>query len=100
MHKKSQEITKKCPSPRESDSTRSDSFCDSSVRRSVETREAHHETREEQEELLVMEEEEETEEEVAIDLSSSSKQQQEVGSSIRPASSLRRHSGSESDDRS
>ncbi|KAK9541111.1 hypothetical protein VZT92_001182 [Zoarces viviparus] len=93
MHKKSQEITKKCPSPRESDSTRSDSFCDASVRHGVETRE-------EQEELLVMEEEEETEEEVAIDLSSSSKQQQEAGSSIRPASSPRRHSGSESDDRS
>ncbi|XP_068590583.1 visual system homeobox 1 [Cebidichthys violaceus] len=100
MHKKSQEITKKCPSPRESDSTRSDSFCDASERRGGETREAHRETREEQEELLVMEEEEETEEEVAIDLSSSSKQQQEAGSSIRPASSPRRHSGSESDDRS
>uniref|UniRef100_A0A8C2YX65 Visual system homeobox 1 homolog, chx10-like n=1 Tax=Cyclopterus lumpus TaxID=8103 RepID=A0A8C2YX65_CYCLU len=87
MHKKSQEISRKSPGPRESDSTRSDSFCASSERRSG-VREAHHE--EEQEELLVMEEEEDPEEEVAIDLSSSG----------RPASSPRRQSGSESEERS
>ncbi|XP_068457940.1 visual system homeobox 1 [Clinocottus analis] len=100
MHKKSQEISRKSPgpgsgpssgsgpgsgsAPRDSDLPRSDSFC---------------EAREEQEELLVMEEEEEEEEEEAIDLSSSSKQHEEVGS-VRPASSPRRHSGSESDERS
>ncbi|KAL6102286.1 vsx1 [Pungitius sinensis] len=89
MHKKSQEITKKCPSPREADPTRPDSFCDAPQRHGAD------EARQEQ--LPVMEEEE-LEEEVAIDLSSSSKQQQEPRSSISPASS--RQSGSESDDRS
>uniref|UniRef100_A0AAQ4QUB6 Visual system homeobox 1 homolog, chx10-like n=1 Tax=Gasterosteus aculeatus aculeatus TaxID=481459 RepID=A0AAQ4QUB6_GASAC len=89
MHKKSQEITKKCPSPREADPSRPDSFCDAPERRSpAEAR---------QEEPLGVEEEE-VEEEVAIDLSSSSKQQQEPRSSVSPASS--RHSGSESDERS
>uniref|UniRef100_G3PEN5 Visual system homeobox 1 homolog, chx10-like n=1 Tax=Gasterosteus aculeatus TaxID=69293 RepID=G3PEN5_GASAC len=79
MHKKSQEITKKCPSPREADPSRPDSFCDAPERRSpAEAR---------QEEPLG----------VAIDLSSSSKQQQEPRSSVSPASS--RHSGSESDER-
>ncbi|XP_049456032.1 visual system homeobox 1 [Epinephelus fuscoguttatus] len=97
MHKKSLEMSKKCPSPRESDSTRSDSFCDASERR------GGGEVREEEEELLEMEEDEEMEDEVAIDLSSSSKQQQqqeEAGGSIRPASSPRRQSGGESDERS
>ncbi|XP_042337480.1 visual system homeobox 1, partial [Plectropomus leopardus] len=93
MHKKSLEMSKKCPSPRESDSARPDSFCDAERRGSSEARE------EEEEELLEMEEEE-MEEEVAIDLSSSSKQQQQqedaVGSA-RPASSPRRQSGAESD---
>ncbi|TNN31605.1 Visual system homeobox 1 [Liparis tanakae] len=75
-----------------SDSTRSDSFCDSSERRGN--------AREEQEELLVMEEEEEEEEEEeAIDLSSSSKQQHEDGTG-RPAPSPRPRSGSESEERS
>uniref|UniRef100_A0A3Q3GU88 Visual system homeobox 1 n=1 Tax=Labrus bergylta TaxID=56723 RepID=A0A3Q3GU88_9LABR len=81
MHKKSLEMSKKCSSPRESDSNRSDSFCD-------------------EEEQLDMEDEE-MEEEVAIDLSSSSKQQQQqedVGGSLSSGtSSPRRQSSSESD---
>ncbi|XP_051251687.1 visual system homeobox 1 isoform X2 [Dicentrarchus labrax] len=89
MHKKSLEMSKKCPSPPESDSTRCDSFSEG---RGGETREAARE--EEEEELLEMEEED-MEEEVAIDLSSSSKQQQEAGGSIRPASSPRRQSESD-----
>ncbi|KAM8859179.1 visual system homeobox 1 isoform 2-T2 [Spinachia spinachia] len=91
MHKKSQESTKKCASPREADPTRPDSLCDAAERRSA------GEARQEQAELVVMEEEE-LEEEVAIDLSSSSKQQQEHRTSISPAPS--RQSGGESDDRS
>uniref|UniRef100_A0A3Q1GV10 Visual system homeobox 1 n=1 Tax=Acanthochromis polyacanthus TaxID=80966 RepID=A0A3Q1GV10_9TELE len=90
MHKKSLEMSKKCPSPPVSDSTRSDLFCDASERHAGgggggEAQEA------EEEELL--------EEEVAIDLSSSSKQQQqqEGGASARTSSSPRRQSGSESD---
>uniref|UniRef100_A0A3Q1KC59 Visual system homeobox 1 n=1 Tax=Anabas testudineus TaxID=64144 RepID=A0A3Q1KC59_ANATE len=96
MHKKSLEMAKKCSSTPESDSTRSDSFCDTSERRGAggETREEEREVGEEDDELL--EEEEEMEEEVAIDLSSSSKQQQQVeegGASIK--SSPRRQSGGE-----
>ncbi|XP_059179753.1 visual system homeobox 1 [Centropristis striata] len=101
MHKKSLEISKKCSSPRESDSTRPDSFCDASERRSGsgEAREVQREAREEEEEELEMEEEEQ-EEEVAIDLSSSSKQQQQEDAAARPAPSPRRHSAAESDERS
>ncbi|KAM7409188.1 hypothetical protein PAMA_002742 [Pampus argenteus] len=97
MHKKSLEMSKKCSSPPASDSIRVDSFCDASERRGGgEAQEASHEVREE--ELL---EEEDMEEEVAIDLSSSSKQQQEEGGvSLRSASSPRRQSGGESDERS
>ncbi|XP_054655166.1 visual system homeobox 1 isoform X2 [Dunckerocampus dactyliophorus] len=93
MHKKSLEMSKKCPnsSPSDLDSKRSDSFCDT-----PEAREAvcvHT-----GEELL---EEEETEEEMAMDLSSSSKQpQEEVSASLRSASSPRRHSGSRAEERS
>ncbi|KAF1375344.1 hypothetical protein PFLUV_G00218840 [Perca fluviatilis] len=90
MHKKSLEISKKCPSPRESDSTHCDPFCDASERRG-EALEPPCEAREE--------EEEEEEEEEAIDLSSSSKQQQE-DATVRPASSPRRQSAGESDERS
>nr|XP_057915297.1 visual system homeobox 1 isoform X2 [Doryrhamphus excisus] len=108
MHKKSLEMSKKCPtsSPPDLDSKRSDSFCDA-----PEAREAAREAREAgrvrtgDEELLEEEEEEETEmemeEEVAMDLSSSSKQpQEEVSASLRPTSSPpRRHSGSRADER-
>ncbi|KAI3362881.1 hypothetical protein L3Q82_001912 [Scortum barcoo] len=99
MHKKSLEMSKKCSSPPQSDSTRSESFCDSSERRggACEAREA--EQQEEEEELLEMEEDE-MEEEVAIDLSSSSKQQQDAGGSTRSSSSPRRQSGGESDEHS
>ncbi|AWP14731.1 putative visual system homeobox 1 [Scophthalmus maximus] len=94
MHKKSIEMSKKCPSSPASDSTRPDSFCITSERRGGgEAREA------EQEEELV-EEEEDAEEEVAIDLSSSSKQQHHLEEGGRPAPSLRRQSGSESDEHS
>lgn len=99
MHKKSLEMSKKCSSPSESDSTRCDSFCEASERRgSGETREVERE----EEELLETEDEEDMEEEVAIDLSSSSKQQQqeEAGSSVRSASSPRQQSGGESDEHS
>nr|XP_046258813.1 visual system homeobox 1 isoform X2 [Scatophagus argus] len=98
MHKKSLEMSKKCTSPAESDSTHCDSFCDSSERRGGgEAREEAREmVREEEEELLEMEEEE-----VAIDLSSSSKQQQqEPGGSAKSASSPRQQSGGESDEHS
>ncbi|XP_037638102.1 visual system homeobox 1 isoform X1 [Sebastes umbrosus] len=103
MHKKSLEISKKCSSPRESDSTRSDSFCDASERRiggggSGEAREVQHEAREEEEEELL--EMEDMEEEVAIDLSSSSKQQQQEEAGVKSASSPRRQSVGESDERS
>ncbi|XP_036980058.1 visual system homeobox 1 isoform X1 [Acanthopagrus latus] len=101
MHKKSLEMSKKCSSPPESDSARSDSFCEASERRggSSEAREVH-EVEQEEEELLEMEDED-MEEEVAIDLSSSSKQQQqEAGGSVRSASSPRQQSGSESDEHS
>ncbi|XP_041646163.1 visual system homeobox 1 [Cheilinus undulatus] len=104
MHKKSLEMSKKCSSPPESDSNRSDSFCDARERRgsgggACESRQ----TEPEEEELLEMEDED-MEEEVAIDLSSSSKQQQQqqqpeeaAGSLSSAASSPRRQSGSESD---
>ncbi|CAJ1057611.1 visual system homeobox 1 [Xyrichtys novacula] len=101
MHKKSLEMSKKCSSPPESDSTRSDSFCDAPERHSSGPCESRQAERKE-EELLEMEEDE-MEEEVAIDLSSSSKQQQqqqveEAGASVSSASSSpRRQSGSESD---
>ncbi|XP_061830174.1 visual system homeobox 1 isoform X1 [Nerophis lumbriciformis] len=87
MHKKSLEMSKKCPasSPADSDSKRSDSFCEA-----PEAREAEH-VRVGGEEFP---EEEETEEEVAMDLSSSSKQSHEE------ASSPRRHGGSRADERS
>ncbi|XP_017296316.1 visual system homeobox 1 isoform X2 [Kryptolebias marmoratus] len=86
MHQKSLEMSKKCSSPPASDSTPSDSFCDTSVRRASDARE--------EEELL---EEDDVEEEVAIDLSSSSKQQQEEGgASTRPAPSPQQPSVSES----
>ncbi|XP_071329612.1 visual system homeobox 1 isoform X2 [Trachinotus anak] len=97
MHKKSLEMAKKCSSPPESDSTRSDSFCDSSERRtSAEAREVEHVAAEEEE---LLEEEEDMEEEVAIDLSSSSKQQQQEEGG-RCASSPRRQSGGHSDEHS
>ncbi|XP_030297765.1 visual system homeobox 1 isoform X1 [Sparus aurata] len=102
MHKKSLEMSKKCSSPPESDSARSDSFCEASERRGGgggEARDAH-EMEQEEEELLEMEDED-IEEEVAIDLSSSSKQQQqEAGGSVRSASSPRQQSGGESDEHS
>ncbi|XP_038585883.1 visual system homeobox 1-like [Micropterus salmoides] len=102
MHKKSIEMSKKCSSPPQSDSTRGDSFCDAPRGSPLPPRrsEPAHEVGEEEEELLEMEDEE-VEEEVAIDLSSSSKQQQqEAGGSIRSASSPRRQSGCESDEHS
>ncbi|XP_070697551.1 visual system homeobox 1 [Pempheris klunzingeri] len=106
MHKKSLEMSKKCSSP-PSDSTRSDSFCDSSERRGGnggEVRQVVHMApgEEEEEELLEMEEDE-MEEEVAIDLSNSSKQQQqqqEAGGSIKSTSSPRRQSSGELDEHS
>ncbi|XP_065815755.1 visual system homeobox 1 [Labrus bergylta] len=101
MHKKSLEMSKKCSSPRESDSNRSDSFCDAPERRgSVGGPCESRKTEQEEEEQLDMEDEE-MEEEVAIDLSSSSKQQQQqedVGGSLSSGtSSPRRQSSSESD---
>ncbi|XP_038157642.1 visual system homeobox 1 isoform X1 [Cyprinodon tularosa] len=92
MHKKSLEMSKKCSSPLESDSARSDSFCSASEQQAGATRE-------EEEELLGGEE---TEEEEAMDLSSSSKQQQseEGGASSRTAPSPQPQSGSESEERS
>ncbi|XP_041866832.1 visual system homeobox 1 [Melanotaenia boesemani] len=92
MHKKSLEMAKKCSSPPVSDSTRSDSFCDTSEqRRGGEAREA--------EEELLEQEDEEMEEEVAIDLSSSSKQQQqqEGVASTRTTPSPQQQNGGESD---
>ncbi|KAM3606686.1 uncharacterized protein V6R79_021275 [Siganus canaliculatus] len=99
MHKKSLEMSKKCSSPRESDSTRCDSFCDATERRGGDAQEAEHDVEHEEEEEMLEMEEEDTEEEVAIDLSSSSKQQ-EAASCLRPASSPRRQSGGESDEHS
>uniref|UniRef100_A0A3Q3J1R2 Visual system homeobox 1 n=1 Tax=Monopterus albus TaxID=43700 RepID=A0A3Q3J1R2_MONAL len=101
MHKKSLEVVKKCSSNLESDSTHCDSFYEASERRGgrSEAREPEHEGGGE-DELL---EEEEMEGEVAIDLSSSSKQQQqdvEGRDSVKPASSPRQQSGSESDEHS
>ncbi|XP_060896460.1 visual system homeobox 1 [Labrus mixtus] len=101
MHKKSLEMSKKCSSPRESDSNRSDSFCDAPERRgSVGGPCESRKTEQEEEEQLDMEDEE-MEEEVAIDLSSSSKQQQQqedVGASLSSGtSSPRRQSSSELD---
>ncbi|XP_050932716.1 LOW QUALITY PROTEIN: visual system homeobox 1 [Lates calcarifer] len=99
MHKKSLEMAKKCSSPPESDSARSDSFCDASERRGGgEAREVEREAGEEEE--LQEEEEEEMEEEVAIDLSSSSKQQQQQEEAGRSSSSPRRQSGGEPDEHS
>ncbi|KAK1905379.1 Visual system homeobox 1 [Dissostichus eleginoides] len=95
MHKKSVEITKKCPSPREAESPRNETFCEASERRGG-GEEKRKEEEEEEEEELKMEEEEEEEEEEAIDLSSSSKQGEE---GVRNASSPRQQSG-QSDDRS
>ncbi|KAF7651913.1 hypothetical protein LDENG_00103750 [Lucifuga dentata] len=95
MHKKSLEIAKKCSSNSESDSTRSDSFCNDPEQRGGEVDREAGRTAGEEEELL--------EEEVAIDLSSSSKQQhqREDGSSVlRHASSLRRQTNSQSDEQS
>ncbi|XP_073338666.1 visual system homeobox 1 [Pagrus major] len=103
MHKKSLEMSKKCSSPPESDSARSDSFCDISERRGGggDAREAAHEVEQEEEEELLEMEDEDMEEEVAIDLSSSSKQQQQdAGGSVRSASSPRQQSGGESDEHS
>ncbi|KAK5908998.1 hypothetical protein CgunFtcFv8_017010 [Champsocephalus gunnari] len=90
MHKKSVEITKKCPSPREAESPRNETFCEERRGGGEEKRK---EEEEEEEEELKMEEEEEEE---AIDLSSSSKQTEEGG---RNSSSPRQQSG-QSDDRS
>ncbi|XP_027131309.1 visual system homeobox 1 isoform X1 [Larimichthys crocea] len=99
MHKKSLEMSKKCSSPPQSDSTHCDSFCDAPERRGGgKSREVAHEAEHEEDELLEMEDED-TEEEVAIDLSSSSKQQEAAGS-IRTASSPRRQSSGESDEHS
>ncbi|XP_023251425.1 visual system homeobox 1 isoform X1 [Seriola lalandi dorsalis] len=98
MHKKSLEMAKKCSSPRESDSARSDSFCDASERRGG--GEARGVEREAVEEEELLEEEEDMEEEVAIDLSSSSKQQQQQEEGGRCASSPRRQSGGNSDEHS
>ncbi|KAM6997371.1 visual system homeobox 1 isoform 2-T2 [Tautogolabrus adspersus] len=100
MHKKSLEMSKKCSSPPQSDSNRSDSFCDAPERRgSVGGACESRKIEQEEEELLEMEDEE-MEEEVAIDLSSSSKQQQQedVGGSLSSGtSSPRRQSSSELD---
>ncbi|XP_040906225.1 visual system homeobox 1 [Toxotes jaculatrix] len=101
MHKKSLEMAKKCSSPPESDSTRSNTFCDVSEQRGGgEAREVEHEAREEEDEME--EEEEEMEEEVAIDLSSSSKQQQQQQQEegVRSSSSPRRKSSGELDEHS
>lgn len=76
MHKKSLEMAKKGSSTSESDSTRSDSFCEASERRGgADVRVVDREAAEEVEEPLGDEEEDE---EVAIDLSSSSKVQQHL----------------------
>ncbi|XP_024916703.1 visual system homeobox 1 [Cynoglossus semilaevis] len=95
MHKKSLEITKTCPSPLESDSAHSDSYCDTMGQGGsdrIEARKVGHE-----EKLL----DQEQEEEVAIDLSSSSKQQpQQQGASARHVSAAQQQSSSESDEHS
>lgn len=95
MHKKSLEIAKTCPSPLESDSAHSDSYCDTMGQGGsdrIEARKVGHE-----EKLL----DQEQEEEVAIDLSSSSKQQpQQQGASARHVSAAQQQSSSESDEHS
>ncbi|XP_028983547.1 visual system homeobox 1 isoform X2 [Betta splendens] len=92
MHKKSLEMAKKGSSTSESDSARSDSFCDTSERRGgSETREVEREAGEQNEELL----EDEEDEEVAIDLSSSSKLQQQVEEGERPIKLSPQQSGAE-----
>uniref|UniRef100_A0A673C055 Visual system homeobox 1 homolog, chx10-like n=1 Tax=Sphaeramia orbicularis TaxID=375764 RepID=A0A673C055_9TELE len=94
MHKKSLEMSKKCPSPPGSDSARSDSFCESSERRGV------LESREERDAAEEEEDDDTRRRWPSTCRAPPNNSSKEGGASLRTASSPRQQSGGESDEQS